>query len=297
MAASATTWRLDGRSVRVTNLDKIYWPEDGLTKGDLLAYYRDLAPTLLPYFADRPVTLRVFPNGIHGYSHYRRERPDNAPAWIRSVDYETATDRRRIQAFMIDDAAGLIWAANTGAIEFHLWSVRAPRLAEPDLAVFDLDPGDEASFADVLAAACLLRAVLERLGLRSYPKTSGGQGLHVWLPLAPGHTFQVVRDWVRSTAEKLAEAHPDLFAVAHGSTHRGRQVTIDHAQNSTGRNTAAPYTARALPGAPVSTPLTWDEVEAGRIRPSDFALKTVPERVERLGDLFAPVLTGGQHLP
>src|ERR671928_2188919 len=116
MAASATTWRLDGRSVRVTNLDKPYWPEDGLTKGDLLAYYRDLAPLLLPYFADRPVTLRVFPNGIHGFSHYRRERPDNAPAWIRSVDYETATDRHRIQAFVIDDAAGLIWVANTGAI-------------------------------------------------------------------------------------------------------------------------------------------------------------------------------------
>ena len=260
MAASATTWRLGGRSVRVSNLDKLYWPEDGLTKGDLLAYYREMAPVLLPYLADRPATLRVYPRGIHGFSYYRRERPEKAPTWVRSVEYETATDGHRIQAFTLNDEAGLIWAANTGGIEIHLWSVRAANLTEPDLAVFDLDPGDEASFDAVLEAAGILHDALEQRGLRSYPKTSGGQGLHVWLPLAPGHTFARVRDWVRDIAEELAAAHPTLFAVAHGSTHRGRQVTIDHAQNSTGRNTAAPYTVRALPGAGL------DAADLGRAR-------------------------------
>ena len=149
----------------------------------------------------------------------------------------------------------------------------------------------------MLRAAIILCERLDELGLKSYPKTSGGDGLHVFLPLAPGHTFERVRDWVRDLAEKLEAEHPNLIAVSHGPTHRGPRVTIDHAQNSVGRNTAAPYTARARPGAPVSTPLTWKEVADGKLRPPDFTLKTVPKRVKKLGDLFAPVLAGGQRLP
>ena len=297
MASSATTWKLAGRDVRVTSLEKPYWPEDGLTKGDLLAYYREMAPVLLPYFAERPVTSVVYPRGIKGPRHYRRERPDTAPDWVRGAPYETATDQHQIQVLLIDDEAGLIWLANTGAIEVHLWGARLPDLAAPDMVVFDLDPGDEATFEDVLRAAIILCERLDELGLKSYPKTSGGDGLHVFLPLAPGHTFERVRDWVRDLAEKLEAEHPDLIAVSHGPTHRGPRVTIDHAQNSVGRNTAAPYTARARPGAPVSTPLTWKEVADGKLRPPDFTLKTVPKRVKKLGDLFAPVLAGGQRLP
>jgi bifunctional non-homologous end joining protein LigD len=297
MATSATTWTLAGRRLRVTSLEKAYWPEDGLTKGDLLGYYRELAPLLLPYFADRPVTPRLYPRGIHGPSYYRRALPDNAPPWVRSVEYRAATDRHLVRVLLVDDAAGLIWLANAGAIELHLWGARVPALDEPDQAIFDLDPGDQATFGDALTAALRLREWLEQLGLRGYPKTSGGHGLHVYLPLAPGHTFDQVRDWVRTMAEQLAAAHPDLIAVSHGPTHRGKLVTIDHAQNSVGRNTAAPYTVRALPGAPVSTPLTWDEVAVGRIRPTDLTLKAIPERVQALGDLFAPVLRRNQRLP
>jgi bifunctional non-homologous end joining protein LigD len=297
MASTPETWKLGRRAVQVTSLDRAYWPEDHLTKGDLLAYYRDLAPVLQPYFKDRPVTARVFPRGIHGPGYYRREMPDNAPDWLRSVEYQAATDGHPVHVLLVDDAAGLLWLANTGAIELHIWGARLPDLAEPDLAIFDLDPGDHASFSDVLEAARVLHAALDGLGLRSYPKTSGGHGLHVFLPLAPGHSFEAIRDWVKGVAEGLAEAHPGLFAVAHGSTHRGSLVTVDHAQNSVGRNTAAPYTARALPGAPVSAPLTWDEVEAGTVAPADLTLRTVPERLARLGDLYAPVLQGGQRLP
>jgi bifunctional non-homologous end joining protein LigD len=297
VAASATTWKLDGRDVRVTSLDKAYWPEDGLTKGDLLGYYRELAPILKPYFTDRPVTGRVFPRGIHGPGYYRREIPDNAPDWVRSAEYQAATDGHAVKVLLLDDAAGLIWLANTGSIEIHIWGAHLPDLAEPDLAIFDLDPGEEASFADALAAACILHETLDRAGLQSYPKTSGGKGLHVFLPLAPGHSFEQVRDWVRTTAEQLEHDHPKLFATAHGSTHRGDHVTVDHAQNSVGRNTAVPYTVRALPGAPVSTPLSWDEVHDGKLRPADFTIKTVPARLKKLGDLFAPVLKGGQRLP
>jgi len=138
---------------------------------------------------------------------------------------------------------------------------------------------------------------LERLGLRGYPKTSGGQGLHVYVPLAAGHGFGEVRAWVKGVAEQLATAHPERIAVAHGATHRGQQVTVGHAQNSIGRNTAGVYTLRARPGAPVSTPLTWQETEAGKIRPDDWTLRTIPHRVMQMGDLFAPVLQGAQSLP
>jgi bifunctional non-homologous end joining protein LigD len=297
MATKSSTWEAAGRSVRVTNLDRVYWPEDGFTKGDLLAYYRDVAPVLLPYIADRPVTLRVFPQGIHGYGHWRRDRPDNAPGWIRRAEYQTATDGHSLDAVVIDDAAGLIWSANSGGIEVHLWCSKMPNLAEPDLIAFDLDPGEATSFADVLAAARLVKAELDRLGMRAYPKTSGGRGLHIFLPLAPGHTFELVRDWVEGLAGRLEEAHPGLIATAHGSTHRGRSVTIDHAQNSIGRNTAAPYTVRARPGAPVSAPITWDEVEEGQFAPDDFTIANIRTRLEQVGDLFAAVLKANQPLP
>jgi bifunctional non-homologous end joining protein LigD len=296
MPASSTIWTLAGREVRVTSLDKPYWPDDGLTKGDLLTYYREMAPVLLPHLVERPVTSRVFPRGIDGHSYYRRERPEKAPEWLRGAEYETATDGHRIQVLLVDDAAGLIWLANSGAIELHVWGARLPDLSVPDLVVFDLDPGERAPFADVLRAAGILHERLDRLGLRGYPKTSGGDGLHVFLPLAPGHTFERVREWVKDLAEELEAAHPKTIAVSRGPTHRGSRVTIDHAQNSVGRNSAAPYTVRARPGATVSTPLSWQEVADGKVRPGDLTMTTVPGRVKKLGDLFAPVLAGDQRL-
>lgn len=297
MSSTPKAWQLGNHSVSVSRLDKVFWPANGLTKGDMLHYYQAVAPIMLPYFKDRPVTLRVFPDGIHGFSYYRRDLPANAPTWLRSVDYDPETAEEVIQLPLVDDAAGLIWLANQGSIEFHLWASRAPDLAEPDQAIIDLDPGDEATFGDVLQAALRLREVLEKQGLRGYPKTSGGRGLHVYLPLARGHTFDAVRDWMKGLAEQLAAARPDLIAVAHGATHQGRQVTIDHAQNSIGRNTAAPYTLRARPGAPVSAPLTWAEVEDGQVQPTDLTLRTVPDRLQQVGDLFATVLQRDQHLP
>ncbi len=297
MSAAGETWRLDGRTVAITHPDKLYWPNAKLTKGDMLGYYRAMAPVMLPHFRDRPVTLRLFPRGIGGFSYYRRSLPQDAPDWLRRVTYETETDRHAIQLPLVDDAAGLIWLANLGAIEFHLWGSRAPRLHEPDVAIFDLDPGEEATFAHTLEAALRVRDALDEAGVRGYPKTSGGSGLHIYVPLAPGQSFDGVRAWVKDLAGRLAAAYPDLIAVAHGATHRGDRVTVDYAQNSVGRNTAAPYTLRARPGAPVSMPVTWAEVEAGRIRPADFTLASAPDRVVKVGDLFRPVLEGGQGLP
>ena len=297
MAKTSSTWELAGREVALTHLDKVYWPQDGLTKGDMLEYYRQIAPVLLRYCAGRPVTLRVYPRGIGEVAFYRRDRPAGAPDWLRSVSYELQTGEDASQLVVIDDVAGLIWAANQGAIEFHPWTAPADALAQPDQAVFDLDPGEKADFGQVLQTALHVRAVLERAGLHGYPKTSGGRGLHIHLPLAPGHSYDAVRDWVRSVAEELATAQPDLVEVAHGATHRGNQVTIDHAQNSIGRNTAAAYTLRARPGAPVSAPLSWQEVEAGKVRPEEFNLHTIFARLDQVGDLFEPVVGKGQLLP
>jgi bifunctional non-homologous end joining protein LigD len=288
---------LDGRSVSVSNLDKVLWPNEGYTKRDMLNYYRNIAPIRLPYLKDRPVTLRVFPRGIEGVSHYRRDLPAHAPRWFRRIDYQPETSARVTQLPVVDDAAGLIWLANQGSIEFHTWSVRIPHLDAPDQVIFDLDPGDKTTFAQVRQAALLLRQALQAVGLQGYLKTSGGHGLHVYVPLIPEYSFDAVHTWTKSLAEQLSHVHPDLFALPQGGTHRGDRVTLDYAQNSLARNTAAPYTLRARPGAPVSTPLSWEELEAGGVEPGDFTLPLIAARVQQQGDPFRRVLGPGQRLP
>lgn len=304
MSAASETWQIGDHEVEVSHLDKLYWPEAGVTKGEMLRYYLSVAPVALPHFRERPVTLRVYPEGAPGDSFYQRARPEHAPSWLRSVPYHPKTSRGPdpddavTQLPLIDDAAGLIWFANAGSIEFHLLGARLPDLTEPDQAIFDLDPGEAAPFSAVLESGVRLHEELERLGLKGYAKTSGGHGLHVYLPLAAGHTFAGVRAWVKAMAERLADAFPNLIAVAHGATHRGGLVTIDYAQNSVGRNTAAPYTLRASGAHPlVSTPLSWEEIAAGGIQPADFTPAVVLDRVRRLGDPFAPILQQDQRLP
>jgi bifunctional non-homologous end joining protein LigD len=297
MNASSETWQFGDQSVQVTHLERAYWPQVGFTKGDLLDYYRQIAPVVLPYLKDRPVTLRVYPQGVEGASYYLRDCPEQAPDWLRRVQYQPKTVSHPVPLPLIDATAGLVWFANQGAIEFHLWGSHTPDLSQPDLAIFDLDPGETASFAAVREAALRLHDVLGQAGVSGYPKTSGGGGLHVFVPLAPGHTFERVRAWVKGVGQQLADTHPDLVALARGATHQGGRVTVDYAQNSIGRNTAAPYTLRAHPVHPtVSTPLTWKELEEGGLDPADLAPQVVLERVERLGDLFAPVLQGDQYV-
>jgi bifunctional non-homologous end joining protein LigD len=295
--AEEDIWTIDGHEIKVTHLDEAQWPDEGITKRDALEYYRAVAPVMLPHLKDRPLSLQMFYEGTGRPGRYRRELPKSAPEWLRGAPYTTATDKHTIQVPLIDDEAGLIWFANAGALEFHLWSSHVPKLDEPDRVVIDLDPGDEADFALVLDAAIVLQETLDGLGLKAYPKTSGGDGLHLFAALAPGYDFKTVREWVEQLAVTLAGEHPNLLASSHGSTHRGNLITIDHAQNSIGRNTAAPYTLRARPGAPVSTPLSWDEVRAKKLRPSNFTLHTVPDRIKKLGDLFQPLLKKGAKLP
>ena len=299
--SDAAVWQVGERKVRVTHLSKLYWPAAGVTKGDVLRYYQAIAPTLLPYLRDRPATMRMFPEGAAGKAFYQRVPPARAPDWIRRVSYHPKTAMAFSPAStlaVVDDAAGLIWLANAGSLEFHLWSSRLPDLERPDQAIFDLDPGEHAPFAEVCQVALRLRHDLEREGLRSYPKTSGGRGLHVYVLLTPEQPFEQVRQWVQSVTERLVAADPARVAIAHGATHRGEKVTIDDAQNSIGRNTAAPYTLRGRGAHPVvSTPVSWEELEAGRVDPAAFTPPVVLDRLQRLGDLFAPAVQSGQQLP
>ncbi len=291
MNAPSETWQLGDQSVQVTHLERAYWPQAGFTKDDLLGYYRQIAPVVLPHLKDRPVTLRVYPHGVEGASYYLRDCPEQAPEWLRRVQYQPKTVSHPVPLPLLDTPAGLVWFANQGAIEFHLWGSHLPDLSQPDLAIFDLDAGEAASFDAVREAALRLHDALEQAGVSGYPKTSGGGGLHVFVPLAHGHTFERVRTWVKGMGQRLASSYPELIALAHGATHQGGRVTVDYAQNSVGRNTAAPYTLRVHPEHPtVSTPLTWEELEAGTILPTDLTPQMVLERVERLGDLFASVL-------
>ncbi|HET7037505.1 MAG TPA: hypothetical protein VFI42_17600 [Thermomicrobiaceae bacterium] len=289
------SWEIDGRRIEVSGLDKRYWPETGITKGDVLAYYRTVAPAMLPYLQGRPLTLVAF--GAKGQGRYLRARPSKAPAWLPSVEYRLETKDVVRQEPVVDNAAGLLWYVNYQVIEFHLWLSRPPALDRPDWAVFDLDPGAETSFEPVLETALRVRAALAAAGLRAWPKTSGGRGLHLFLPLLPEQPFEAVRAWVREVGEQLARAEPTLIAAAGGATHQGRLVTVDFAQNSIARSMAAPYTLRATPQARVSTPLTWAEVEAGRVRPEDFTIQTIPARLAEHGEPWSGITDHPQRLP
>jgi bifunctional non-homologous end joining protein LigD len=275
---------LNGHTFGISSRDKLYWPDEGLTKGDTLDYYRRIAGFMLPYLHDRPATLRAFPQGIRGPGFWRREKPARAPKWLPSVAYEPESREERIAVPIIDNEAALIWYVNQSAIEIHQWMSRSGDLDHPDWAVFDLDPGQGVAFDRVLQAVLRVRENLSKVGLECFAKTSGASGMHLFVPIEPEHPFDDVRTWVHGVAARLEERHPGLIAVASGGTHRGDVVTVDHAQNSIARNTAGPYTLRARPGATVSTPLTWAEVEVGKVRPEQFTLRTVPERLEREGD-------------
>jgi bifunctional non-homologous end joining protein LigD len=297
MNTSSETWQLGNQAIQVSHLEKVYWPQTGYTKGELLEYYRHIAPILLPYLKDRPVTLRVYPQGAEGTSYYLRDCPVDAPEWIRRVMYQPKTVNHPVPLPLIDTVAGLLWFANQGAIEVHLWGSHSKEITQPDLAIFDLDAGSTSSFEVVREGALRLHDALEQAGVRGYPKTSGGGGLHIFVPLAPGSTFERVRQWVKGVGNGLASKYPDLIAQARGATHEGGRVTVDYAQNSLGRNTAAPYTLRAHPDHPtVSTPLTWEELDAGTIHPATLTPQVVLERLRRMGDLFAPVLQADQRI-
>jgi bifunctional non-homologous end joining protein LigD len=279
------------RVVTITNPKKVFWPEEGYTKADLVAYYEAVAPWLLPYLADRPLVLTRYPDGIHGKSFFQKDAPTWAPQWVRTERIRARGVEREIDYFIVNDVESLRYVANTGTIPLHLWGSRVGSLERPDWLVLDLDPKG-APFADVVAVALALRRILERLQLPSYPKTSGATGLHILLPLAARYTDDEARTFARLLATLAVQAQPRISTVARLLRTRDGKVYVDFGQNAAGQTIVAPLSVRPLPGAPVSCPLRWAEVTP-RLDPRAFTIRTLPARLQDVGDPMAPVLGAG----
>jgi bifunctional non-homologous end joining protein LigD len=279
------------RRVAITNPGKLFWPREGYTKADLVAYYEAVAPRLLPYLRDRPVVLTRYPDGIDGKSFFQKDAPASVPSWVRTTRLEAPDGGRPIDAFVVDDADTLRYLANLGTIPLHVWSARLGSLDRPDWLVLDLDPKG-APFADVVAVARALRRVLAGAGVPSYPKTSGGDGLHLLVPLGARYGHEEARAFARVVATLAAQAEPARATLARPLAARGGRVYLDVGQNGAGRTLVAPFAVRARPGAPVSCPLRWAEVTP-RLDPARFTIRTVPPRAARTSDPLAPVLGPG----
>jgi bifunctional non-homologous end joining protein LigD len=282
-----------GRSLTLKNLDKVWWPELGVTKGDVLDHYRDLAEVVLPHLRDRPFTMLRYPDGIAGKRFFQKDAPSHTPAWLKLAPLPAGG--RTIRFPLLQDELSLLWAVGMGCIDLNVWCARADRPERPDAVIFDLDPAPPAGFDEGRQVALLVRDVLESVGLRAYPRTSGSQrGLHVLVPIARRHTHAEARDVVTVVAGMLAADHPGLVTSAWVKTER-RGVLIDANQNGYGRTTAWAYSVRPREGALVATPVTWDEL-AEPLDPNAFTMEVVHQRVARLGDLHRPVLEDAQSL-
>jgi len=266
--------------VAFTNLDKLFWPEDGLAKRDLIAYYRRVAPWLLPYLADRPVVLTRYPDGIHGKSFFQKDAPAWVPEWVRTETLWSEHAQREIHYFICDRLETLLFLANLGTIPLHIWSSRVSDLAHPDWCILDLDPKD-APFEDVVAVAKHLRQLCERAALPSYVKTSGSTGLHVLIPLGGQLSYEQSRSLAELLARLSAAALPEIATVARPLRARQGRVYIDYLQNGHGRLLVAPFSLRPLPEAPVSMPLSWREVKRG-LDPRRYTLRNAVRRMAQL---------------
>jgi bifunctional non-homologous end joining protein LigD len=288
-------WQIGPRRLRLTHLDKPLWPEPVITKRQMIDYYVRMSPYLLPYLRDRPLSTQVFPDGVTGHSFWRKDKPGHAPEWIDSWLFEGETGSKRW--IIAREAATLAWLANAGVVDLHPWHSRVDAPDRPDWAVFDLDPFEPASFDDVRDIARLVRAALDHLGLRGLLKTSGQTGLQIYVPLRRGPDYGEVRGWVEEVARAIGRVEPDRITWEWAVSRRAGRIRIDYTQNIINKTLAAPYSLRPLPGATVSTPLAWEELDAPGLRPDGWNMTTIWGRLAEVGDLFAGALIGDQGLP
>jgi bifunctional non-homologous end joining protein LigD len=280
---------VDGREVRLTNLRKIFWSDLGLTKGDLLQYYADVAHVLLPHVLDRAMVMKRYPHGAAGEFFFMKRAPSPRPAWIEICTIAHGT-RGAIDFPMIQDRAALMWVVNLGCIDLNQWYARCDDVDRPDYLHFDLDPGPDATFQRVLQAGLVVHDALETLRMPSFVKTTGSRGLHVYVPILRGPRQKDVWTFAKALAQELAARHQALITAEYRVARRPRgRVLVDYNQNAWGRTLASIYSVRPRPEASVSTPLRWREVERG-VRIEDYTIRNVPARIARHGDLWKPLL-------
>jgi bifunctional non-homologous end joining protein LigD len=287
-AANAVVTPAPGRSVTLTNLDKMFFPEPGFTKRDLLQYYADVAPFLVPYLAGRAMVLKRYPNGVAGDFFYMKRTPPGAPAWLRTCSIEHGSGSV-IDFPIVDDLAGLLWTINLGCIDLNEWYSRCDDTDRPDYLHFDLDPVDGTPFATVREVALRVRDGLEGLGMHPVVKTTGSSGMHVYVAIVRDPKQKEVWTFAKAFAQTLERLYPDIITAEYRIAKRpaGRTL-VDYNQNAWGKTLASVYSVRAKPRATVSAPVTWAEVEAG-VELDDFRLDNARERFARVGDLWAPM--------
>jgi bifunctional non-homologous end joining protein LigD len=287
------------RELNLSNLDKPFWSEEGITKGDLLRYYRDIAPVLVPHLRDRPFTMKRYPDGWRGKFFFQKDAPVHMPEWIPRFRALVSTrekprEKKWVNFPLVNDDLALLWMVNMGCIDMNAWYSRIDKPDRPDFVLFDLDPAADAGFAETVQVALLVKQALDALGLVSFPKTSGADGIHVLVPIERRHTYDDTRRFAEIIAGALARTNRGLVTTEWTKSRR-RGVLIDANQNGEGKTIASVYSVRPKEGAPVSTPLRWDEVNE-KLNPAIYSMDVVLDRVRRFGDLYEGVLTTRQSL-
>jgi DNA ligase D len=294
------TWTVAGREVRVTNLDKVLFTgrdgEPELTKRDLLRYLVGVAPVLVPYLDGRGLTVQRYPNGIGQKGFWQKDLPKHAPEWVRRWTYHHREEGPKDYP-VVDGPATLAWLAQEAAVELHPWTSRTDAPDLPSYALIDIDPGPDTSWEELLVLARLYRAALEHLGVRGHPKVTGKRGIQVWIGIRRGPTFDETREWVEGLSRAIGGTVPDLVSWEWEKRARKGKARLDYTQNAINRTLVAPYSPRPAPGAPVSMPITWDELEDADLRPDRWTIRTALERIAERGDPFAGVLADDQELP
>jgi bifunctional non-homologous end joining protein LigD len=282
--------QVDGNSVHLTNLTKLFWPDDAITKRDLLQYYADISPILLPHLEDRAMVMKRYPDGAFGKFFFQKHAPESKPDWVPvcTIRHPSAN---LVDFPVIQSLSGLLWVVNLGCIDLNPWYARCDNADLPDYLHFDLDPTPGAEFKQVIETALLIRDALADLKIVSYPKTSGSRGMHVYIPIVRGPDQKQVWTFAKALAKELAGKHPKVITAEYRVAKRpAKHVLMDYNQNAWGRTLASVYSVRPKPRATISAPVTWEEVEKG-IRIEDFRIDNMVERVKSAGDLFKPILT------
>jgi len=287
--------KINDRPLKFTNLNKIFYPAEGVTKRDLLNYYDSVADLILPHLRDRPLSLKRYPNGIEQAYFFQKDAPLTFAPWLRTEEIFSDHNDGTIRYVFAGDRASLLYLVNLGCIDHNPWMSRSQSLDNPDFVLIDLDP-QECSYDRIVEAALLVREKLEAIGMEGYPKTTGGDGMHIYIPLEPVYSYEESRTFAEILAHAVQRARPALFTTPRAVAKREKgRVYFDYLQNGKSKTIAAPYVLRAYPGAPVATPLAWREVKPG-LTPAQFNIHNAPERFAKLGDLFEPVLTNLQRL-
>jgi bifunctional non-homologous end joining protein LigD len=289
-------WEVQGRELKVSNLDKVLFPPD-MTKREVIRYYARVAPYMLPYVYDRPMNMHRYPDGVHKPGFWHKEVPSHAPEWLRQWHNTEADPGETTCYAVVDSVPALVWMANFGALELHAWTSRLPDVHQPTWALIDVDPGTTSTFDDVLVLSRLYRTALTHLGVVGMPKVTGKRGVQIWVPIAEGYSFADTRAWVEKVSRAVGATVPELVSWEWHKDRRSGLARLDYTQNAINKTLVAPFSTRPSPGAPVSVPIRWEELDDPDLRPDRWNMRTVFDRLAAVGDPLAPLIGRHQKLP